>query len=170
MTPRCCCQAYAAGAGAQGGEVTQDARVLRSLTKSAAPGWPACAKRSKKGAAALWTPGSGAGSLPGSWCLRESDGSNVVILVKSGGEKAIPAWQDCFRKLSPELDVRWSLGCPMCGTDQYTFETAALRDYVMCTASADYWWVFCHLYRRDSGPCGNCEIRKGYWGAQRSLE
>ena len=70
----------------------------------------------------------------------------------------------------PSHDVRWQLGCPTCGTNLYMFEAQALREYMMCTTSPDLFWVFCHLYRRDSGTCGNCEIRKGYWGAQRSLE
>ena len=80
------------------------------------------------------------------------------------------AARDDINDRDPELDVCWSLGCPMCGTDQYTFEAAALRDYVMCTASADYWWVFCHLYRKDSKTCGNCELRRNYWTALRALE
>ena len=80
------------------------------------------------------------------------------------------AARDNINDRDPERDVRWSLGCPVCGTDLYAFEAAALRDYVMCTASADYWWVFCHLYRRDLAMCGNCEIRRIYWDALRSLE
>lgn len=77
---------------------------------------------------------------------------------------------DDINDRDPKLDVCWSLGCPMCGTDQYTFEAEALRDYAMCTASADYWWVFCHLYRRDAGTCGNCELRSNYWASLRLLE
>ncbi len=80
------------------------------------------------------------------------------------------AAKDNINDRDPKLDVCWSLGCPMCGTDQYTFEAETLRDYAMCTASADYWWVFCHLYRIDFKTCGNCELRKNYWTSLRSLE
>lgn len=30
----------------------------------------------------------------------------VLLLVKSGGRKAVPDWQDCFRRVDPRLDVR----------------------------------------------------------------
>lgn len=70
----------------------------------------------------------------------------------------------------PNLDVRWQLGCPTCGTNLYVFEAQALREYMMCTTSPDLFWVFCHLYRRDSGICGNCELRRNYWTSLRSLE
>lgn len=31
----------------------------------------------------------------------------VVLLVRSGGEAAVPEWQACFREFAPHLDVRW---------------------------------------------------------------
>lgn len=31
----------------------------------------------------------------------------MILLVKSGGEKAVPEWRACFAELAPQLDVRW---------------------------------------------------------------
>lgn len=34
-------------------------------------------------------------------------GNRRVLVVKSGGEAAVPEWQEAFRKHAPGLDVRW---------------------------------------------------------------
>jgi glyoxylate/hydroxypyruvate reductase A len=31
----------------------------------------------------------------------------VILVVKSGGERAVPEWQACFAVVAPQLDVRW---------------------------------------------------------------
>jgi len=102
-------------------------------------------------------------SLPDFTPVNWKDRLAAALQARGGTAK------DDINDRDPDHDVCWSLGCPICGTAEYTFATPALRDYVMCIASADYWWVFCHLYRRDLGTCGNCELRKIYWEALRSL-
>jgi hypothetical protein len=70
----------------------------------------------------------------------------------------------------PALDGHWCLACPACGTDSYTFESPSVREYKMYTASADLFWVLCHLYHRQFPRCGACEVRRSYWDALGSLE
>ena len=109
----------------------------------------------------------GYGTLDSLPDFKEFGGHNrlaAALHVRSGTAR------DNINDRDPERDVRWQLGCPTCGTDLYTFEAKALQEYAMCTASPDLFWVFCHLYRRDTGMCGNCEIRRVYWDALRSLE
>ncbi|MGI4790145.1 MAG: hypothetical protein ACRYFS_14995 [Janthinobacterium lividum] len=75
-----------------------------------------------------------------------------------------------IRDRDPRNDGHLEMACPTCGVASYTFEEPSLRDYAMCTASADLFWLLCHPYHKKYLKCIACELRKSYWNALRSLD